>query len=58
MVLEKLHPPLRKINKFFQEINPSLSDDTSVKQTVAVGCSLVRAALGKYYALRRNEKLT
>ncbi len=30
-----------------QEVNPSLSDDASVKQTVAVGCSLVRSALGQ-----------
>ncbi|KAH7867740.1 Ureohydrolase [Lentinula edodes] len=29
------------------EVNPSLEDDVSVKQTVAVGCSLVRAALGE-----------
>jgi hypothetical protein len=29
-----------------QEVNPSLLDDVSVRQTVAVGCSLVRAALG------------
>jgi len=29
------------------EVNPSLADEASVKQTVAVGCSLVRAALGE-----------
>ncbi|TFY74054.1 hypothetical protein EWM64_g9958 [Hericium alpestre] len=29
------------------EVNPSLRDPASVKQTVAVGCSLVRAALGE-----------
>lgn len=29
------------------EVNPSLADAASVKQTVAVGCSLVRAALGE-----------
>jgi len=29
------------------EVNPSLSDAASVTQTVAVGCSLVRAALGE-----------
>ncbi|KAJ3761226.1 Ureohydrolase [Lentinula raphanica] len=29
------------------EVNPSLEDDVSVKQTVAVGCSLVRSALGE-----------
>lgn len=30
------------------EVNPSLLDSVSVEQTVAVGCSLVRAALGGY----------
>jgi arginase len=30
-----------------QEVNPTLSDEASVQQTVAVGCSLVRAALGE-----------
>ncbi|KAK7040911.1 Arginase, catabolizes arginine to ornithine and urea [Paramarasmius palmivorus] len=29
------------------EVNPSLQDEASVKQTVAVGCSLTRAALGE-----------
>jgi len=29
------------------EVNPSLADAASVSQTVAVGCSLVRAALGE-----------
>ncbi|KAK7467475.1 Arginase, catabolizes arginine to ornithine and urea [Stygiomarasmius scandens] len=29
------------------EVNPSLADADSVKQTVAVGCSLVRSALGE-----------
>jgi arginase len=29
------------------EVNPSLEDSASVQQTVAVGCSLVRAALGE-----------
>jgi hypothetical protein len=28
-------------------VNPSLADVQSVEQTVAVGCSLVRSALGK-----------
>ena len=28
------------------EVNPSLADDVAVEQTVAVGCSLVRSALG------------
>ncbi|KAG5647314.1 hypothetical protein DXG03_000852 [Asterophora parasitica] len=30
------------------EVNPSLADEASVLQTVAVGCSLVRSALGQY----------
>lgn len=29
------------------EVNPSLADSASVEQTVAVGCSLVRSALGE-----------
>ncbi|KAJ7074081.1 hypothetical protein C8F01DRAFT_1272334 [Mycena amicta] len=29
------------------EVNPSLADAASVKQTVAIGCSLVRSALGE-----------
>ncbi|KAF5380925.1 hypothetical protein D9615_004104 [Tricholomella constricta] len=29
------------------EVNPSLADDVSVRQTVQVGCSLVRSALGE-----------
>jgi len=29
------------------EVNPSLADAASVKQTVAIGCSLVRCALGE-----------
>jgi len=30
-----------------QEVNPALGDDKSVNETVAVGCSLARAALGE-----------
>jgi arginase len=30
-----------------QEVNPSLLDNASVEMTVAVGCSLARAALGE-----------
>ena len=29
-----------------KEVNPSLKEEADVQQTVAVGCSLVRAALG------------
>jgi arginase len=32
-----------------QEVNPSLADEASVQQTVAVGCSLLRTALGKSF---------
>lgn len=32
-----------------QEVNPSLADEASVQQTVAVGCSLLRSALGKSF---------
>ena len=34
-----------------QEVNPSLADPEGVKATVAVGCSLARAALGLYLHL-------
>jgi hypothetical protein len=30
-----------------QEVNPTLGDETEVEQTVAIGRSLVRSALGK-----------
>lgn len=29
------------------EVNPTLGDERSVKETVAIGCSLTRAALGE-----------
>jgi hypothetical protein len=32
----------------FQEVNPSLSDQNSVEQTVSVGRSLIRSALGTF----------
>jgi arginase len=35
------------LTRMLQEVNPSLADAASVQQTVAVGCSLVRAALGQ-----------
>jgi len=34
--------------KMQQEVNPGLADAESVRNTVSVGCSLVRAALGLY----------
>jgi arginase len=30
-----------------QEVNPKLVDQLSAEQTVAIGCSLARAALGE-----------
>jgi len=36
-----------------QEVNPSLADEVSVQQTVAVGCSLLRSALGKSFCAQR-----
>lgn len=49
------------------EVNPSLADAASVLQTVTVGCSLVRAALGEFksssilldclYCCRRNSPI-
>lgn len=30
-----------------QEVNPTLADEVSAEQTIAVGCSLARAALGE-----------
>jgi hypothetical protein len=35
------------LHEVLQEVNPSLADESSVQQTVAVGCSLVRSALGE-----------
>lgn len=29
------------------EVNPKLEDEKAVKQTISVGCSLVRSALGE-----------
>ena len=29
------------------EVNPSLLEDRDAKQTIAVGCSLVRSAMGE-----------
>jgi arginase len=38
---------IAEISIFQQEVNPALGDDKSVSETVAVGCSLARAALGE-----------
>ena len=41
----------------FQEVNPSLADAVSVQQTVAVGCSLLRSALGGCFVPIRLSSL-
>lgn len=38
-----------------KEVNPSLAEVADVEQTVAVGCSLVRAALGMIGFPRANH---
>lgn len=40
--------PFTQLGKMKQEVNPGLADAESVRKTVSVGCSLVRAALGLY----------
>lgn len=46
-ICEAIHETGLLVALDLMEVNPSLSDEESVKQTVAVGCSLVRAALGE-----------
>ncbi|KIM72218.1 hypothetical protein PILCRDRAFT_829919 [Piloderma croceum F 1598] len=46
-ICEALHETGLLVALDLMEVNPSLADAASVKQTVAVGCSLVRAALGE-----------
>jgi hypothetical protein len=41
-----------------QEVNPSLMAEFDVQQTVSVGCSLVRSALGKPRVRHRVTLLT
>jgi len=36
----------RRLSRVLQEVNPSLKSDFDVRETVSVGCSLVRSALG------------
>ena len=38
----------------WQEVNPSLLDEDSSRQTVAIGCSLLRSALGEYHPVIHN----
>ena len=47
MVIPHGYPPQGLYKSLLQEVNPSLADEASVTQTVAVGCSLVRCALGE-----------
>ena len=46
MVTHPTFPISYCAHRNLQEVNPSLADAASVAQTVAVGCSLVRSALG------------
>jgi len=46
-ICEAIHETGLLVALDLMEVNPSLADAASVKQTVAVGCSLVRAALGE-----------
>lgn len=46
-ICEAIHETGLLVALDLMEVNPSLSDDASVRQTVQVGCSLVRSALGE-----------
>jgi len=46
-ICEAIHETGLLVALDIMEVNPSLEDDRAVKQTVAVGCSLARAALGE-----------
>ncbi|KAG9318640.1 hypothetical protein JVU11DRAFT_733 [Chiua virens] len=46
-ICEAIHETGLLVALDLMEVNPSLADPESVRQTVAVGCSLVRAALGR-----------
>lgn len=46
-ICEAIHETGLLVALDIMEVNPSLSDEVSVEQTVAVGCSLVRSALGE-----------
>jgi len=46
-ICEAIHETGLLVALDLMEVNPSLADDESVRQTVAVGCSLVRSALGE-----------
>lgn len=46
-ICEAIHETGLLVALDLMEVNPSLADAASVEQTVAVGCSLVRSALGE-----------
>ncbi|EIW84841.1 Ureohydrolase [Coniophora puteana RWD-64-598 SS2] len=46
-ICEAIHETGLLVALDLMEVNPSLADAESVRQTVAVGCSLVRSALGE-----------
>jgi len=46
-ICEAIHETGLLVALDLMEVNPSLADPESVRQTVAVGCSLVRSALGE-----------
>ncbi|KAF8559735.1 Ureohydrolase [Imleria badia] len=46
-ICEAIHETGLLVALDLMEVNPSLEDPESVRQTVAVGCSLVRSALGE-----------
>jgi len=46
-ICERLYETGLLVAVDLMEVNPSLRDEADVQQTVAVGCSLVRAALGE-----------
>jgi len=46
-ICETIHETGLLVALDLMEVNPSLADDASVRQTVQVGCSLVRSALGE-----------
>ena len=45
------------VGHIHQEVNPGLADAESVRKTVSVGCSLVRAALGSYSLGRTRSEI-
>lgn len=47
-ICEAIHETGLLVSLDLMEVNPSLSDPVSVEQTVKVGCSLIRSALGEF----------